>query len=126
MAKANARSRVHRRAYMDYVGVKRFGADGVADGETRFVGLFTAEAYDKAAAQVPLLRRKVGRPPVRLEVEDSIDEETANAIIMAARQHWFEGAAGAAAVCNAGAVGVRLLVSEAAFCCSRCSDCAFC
>ena len=28
--------------------------------------------------------------------EDSIDEETANAIIMAARQHWFEGEEGAA------------------------------
>jgi glutamate dehydrogenase len=47
VAKANVRSRVHRRAYMDYVGVKRFGADGRPSGETRFVGLFTAEAYDK-------------------------------------------------------------------------------
>ena len=26
---------------------------------TRFVGLFTAEAYDKAASEVPLIRRKV-------------------------------------------------------------------
>ena len=30
VAKANIRSRVHRRAYMDYVGVKRYGADGKA------------------------------------------------------------------------------------------------
>jgi glutamate dehydrogenase len=59
VAKANVRSRVHRRAYMDYVGVKRFGPDGRASGETRFVGLFTAEAYDKAASEVPLIRRKV-------------------------------------------------------------------
>jgi glutamate dehydrogenase len=59
VAKANARSRVHRRAYMDYVGVKRFGPDGRPSGETRFVGLFTAEAYDRSAAQVPLIRRKV-------------------------------------------------------------------
>ncbi|KQW86415.1 NAD-glutamate dehydrogenase [Brevundimonas sp. Root1279] len=59
VAKANARSRVHRRAYMDYIGVKRFGADGRPSGETRFVGLFTAEAYDKAATEVPLIRRKV-------------------------------------------------------------------
>ncbi|GAA0614698.1 NAD-glutamate dehydrogenase [Brevundimonas kwangchunensis] len=59
VAKANIRSRVHRRAYMDYVGVKRFGPDGRASGETRFVGLFTAEAYDKAAHEVPLIRRKV-------------------------------------------------------------------
>lgn len=59
VAKANVRSRVHRRAYMDYVGAKRFGDDGRPSGETRFVGLFTAEAYDKAAHEVPLIRRKV-------------------------------------------------------------------
>lgn len=59
VAKANIRSRVHRRAYMDYVGVKRYGPDGRASGETRFVGLFTAEAYDRAAGEVPLVRRKV-------------------------------------------------------------------
>lgn len=59
VAKANVRSRVHRRAYMDYVGVKRFGDDGRPSGETRFVGLFTAEAYDKAAVEVPLIRAKV-------------------------------------------------------------------
>jgi glutamate dehydrogenase len=65
VAKANLRSRVHRRAYMDYVGVKRYGADGKATGETRFVGLFTAEAYDKAAHAVPLLRRKVANALTR-------------------------------------------------------------
>jgi glutamate dehydrogenase len=59
VAKANIRSRVHRRAYMDYIGVKRYGADGRPSGETRYVGLFTAEAYDSAASQVPLIRAKV-------------------------------------------------------------------
>ncbi|MGZ9100057.1 MAG: NAD-glutamate dehydrogenase, partial [Brevundimonas sp.] len=65
VAKANVRSRVHRRAYMDYIGVKRFGPDGRPSGETRFVGLFTAEAYDKTATQVPLVRRKVANALVR-------------------------------------------------------------
>ena len=65
VAKANLRSRVHRRAYMDYVGVKRYGADGRPSGETRFVGLFTAEAYDKTASQVPLIRRKVANALAR-------------------------------------------------------------
>ena len=65
VAKANVRSRVHRRSYMDYVGVKRFGADGRPSGETRFVGLFTAEAYDKAASEVPLIRRKVANALAR-------------------------------------------------------------
>jgi len=65
VAKANIRSRVHRRAYMDYVGVKRYGDDGRPSGETRFVGLFTAEAYDRAASEVPLVRRKVANALAR-------------------------------------------------------------
>ncbi|MDB5422152.1 MAG: NAD-glutamate dehydrogenase, partial [Brevundimonas sp.] len=65
VAKANIRSRVHRRAYMDYVGVKRYGDDGRPSGETRFVGLFTAEAYDRAASDVPLVRRKVANALAR-------------------------------------------------------------
>ena len=60
VAKSNLRSRVHRRAYMDYIGVRRYGADGLASGEVRFVGLFTAEAYDQSARDIPMLRRKVG------------------------------------------------------------------
>jgi glutamate dehydrogenase len=59
VAKSNLRSRVHRRAYMDYVGVRRYGADGRASGEIRFVGLFTSEAYDTPTLDVPLIRRKV-------------------------------------------------------------------
>ncbi|HWU80547.1 MAG TPA: NAD-glutamate dehydrogenase, partial [Caulobacter sp.] len=59
VAKSNLRSRVHRRGYMDYVGVRRYGADGKAAGEVRFVGLFTAEAYETPAHAVPLVRRKV-------------------------------------------------------------------
>ncbi|MBD3836862.1 NAD-glutamate dehydrogenase [Brevundimonas sp.] len=67
VAKANLRSRVHRRAYMDYVGVKRYGLDGKAAGETRFVGLFTAEAYDRVASDVPLVRRKVANALARAD-----------------------------------------------------------
>ncbi len=58
VAKSNVRSRVHRRTYMDYIGVKRYGPDGRASGEVRFVGLFTAEAYEQPIANVPLIRRK--------------------------------------------------------------------
>ncbi|WP_374657304.1 NAD-glutamate dehydrogenase [Phenylobacterium sp.] len=61
VAKSNLRSRVHRRGYMDYVGVKRYGADGKPSGEIRFVGLFTAEAYDEPAHEVPLIRAKLAR-----------------------------------------------------------------
>ncbi|MBY0447339.1 MAG: NAD-glutamate dehydrogenase, partial [Hyphomonadaceae bacterium] len=61
VAKSNLRSRVHRRAMADYIGVKRYGPRGEVVGETRFVGLFTAEAYNEPTREIPLLRRKVER-----------------------------------------------------------------
>ena len=59
VAKSNLKSVVHRRVYMDYVGLRRYAADGKPSGEVRFVGLFTAQAYDEPARAVPLIRRKV-------------------------------------------------------------------
>ncbi|MEM1103116.1 MAG: NAD-glutamate dehydrogenase [Pseudomonadota bacterium] len=59
IAKANAQSMVHRRSYMDYVGVKTYHPDGTPSGEERFIGLFTAEAYNKPATDIPWLRRKI-------------------------------------------------------------------
>ena len=59
VAKSNLRSRVHRRGYMDYLGVKRYDADGRAWGEIRFVGQFTTEAYDEPAHTLPLVRCKI-------------------------------------------------------------------
>jgi glutamate dehydrogenase len=61
VAKSNLRSRIHRRAVMDYIGVKRFGENGEVLGEDRFVGLFTDEAYDQVVRDVPLLRGKIER-----------------------------------------------------------------
>ena len=59
VTKANVKSVVHRRAYMDYVGIKRFGPNGKVVGELRIVGLFTATAYTRSINQIPLLRAKV-------------------------------------------------------------------
>ncbi|MDE2355370.1 MAG: NAD-glutamate dehydrogenase, partial [Alphaproteobacteria bacterium] len=59
VAKSNHRSRVHRRSYLDYIGVRRYGPDGKASGEVRFVGLFTADATDGAAGDTPILRTKI-------------------------------------------------------------------
>ena len=70
VAKANLRSRVHRRAYMDYIGVRRYGADGKPSGEVRFVGLFTALAYDEPVSEVPLIRRKVAQVLARANYAD--------------------------------------------------------
>lgn len=58
VSKSSYASRVHRRAPADYIGVKRYGADGQVVGETRFVGLFTADAYNEMTREIPLLRAK--------------------------------------------------------------------
>src|SRR5262249_4743383 len=57
--KGVVRSGVHRRVHMDYVGVKRFAADGSLIGETRIVGLFTSTAYTRSTGSIPYLRRKI-------------------------------------------------------------------
>ncbi|MBE7367463.1 NAD-glutamate dehydrogenase [Ramlibacter pallidus] len=59
VTKANTRSTVHRDGYTDYVGVKRFDAEGRVVGEHRFIGLFTSTAYSTPVGDTPLLRRKV-------------------------------------------------------------------
>ena len=58
VSKSWTRSDVHRPVYMDYIGVRRFGADGRVVGERRFLGLLTSAAYSAPLAGIPLLRRK--------------------------------------------------------------------
>jgi glutamate dehydrogenase len=59
LTKANSRATVHRPAYLDYVGVKKFGDDGQVVGERRFLGLFTHAAYSESIQHVPVLARKL-------------------------------------------------------------------
>jgi len=59
LTKANSRSTVHRPVPLDYVGVKRFDAEGVVVGEHRFIGLFTSSTYNQSVTQIPVLRRRV-------------------------------------------------------------------
>ena len=61
LAKATLMSRVHRRVACDYVGVKHYGENGEVVGETRFLGLYTAEAYNESVRSIPLLRRRMER-----------------------------------------------------------------
>ena len=65
-ARARAAARRHQGAtraapciaptYLDFIGVKRFAADGKVIGEHRFLGLFTSAAYSMSPRQIPLLR----------------------------------------------------------------------
>jgi glutamate dehydrogenase len=59
LAKANSRATVHRTAYLDYVGVKKFADDGTVIGERRFLGLFSAATYTESVLRIPVLREKV-------------------------------------------------------------------
>ena len=49
LAKANSRATVHRPVYLDYVGVKKFDADGEVVGERRFLGLFSLGRLHRVA-----------------------------------------------------------------------------
>ncbi|WAL72016.1 NAD-glutamate dehydrogenase [Kitasatospora sp. YST-16] len=59
LTKANSRATVHRTAYLDYVGVKKFNAAGEPVGERRFLGLFSSAAYTESVTRIPVVRRKV-------------------------------------------------------------------
>ncbi len=59
LTKTNNKSRVHRPAYIDYVGIKRFDENGHVIGEDRFIGLYSSSLYNNSAADIPLLKNKL-------------------------------------------------------------------
>jgi glutamate dehydrogenase len=59
VTKAMTRATVHRPAWLDYIAVKRYDADGQVTGEARFLGLYTATAYAAALEDIPQVRRRV-------------------------------------------------------------------
>jgi glutamate dehydrogenase len=65
LTKANSRATVHRPGYLDYIGVKRFDANGNVIGERRFVGLYTSSTYHENPQDIPLLRQKIARVMTR-------------------------------------------------------------
>ena len=59
--KSSTKSRVHRPAYMDYIGIKCFDKKGHVTGEHRFQGLYASSAYNQSTFNIPVLRKKVQR-----------------------------------------------------------------
>jgi glutamate dehydrogenase len=59
LTKTNNKSRVHRPAYIDYIGIKRFDEHGQVIGEDRFIGLYSSSLYNNSAADIPLLKNKL-------------------------------------------------------------------
>ncbi|RUR15894.1 NAD-glutamate dehydrogenase [Legionella sp. km535] len=59
MSKTNTLASVHRDAYTDYIGIKRFNSKGQVIGERRIIGLYTSAAYHTNPRHIPFLRHKV-------------------------------------------------------------------
>src|SRR5690606_27764541 len=81
VAKASMWSRVHRRNYADYVGVKRYDAHGEVVGKTRFVGRFTSEDYTRSPHVVPLIRRKIARVKDRMKAASRFSRRGLNVVL---------------------------------------------
>ncbi|MEZ8721354.1 NAD-glutamate dehydrogenase [Vibrio pomeroyi] len=61
VTKGNTASRIHRPAYNDYIGIKKFDKNGKVIGEHRFTGLYTSAVYNQTVETIPLVREKVER-----------------------------------------------------------------
>lgn len=59
ITKALTKSPVHRRADMDYIGIKEFDDKGNVIGEHRFLGLLTSRAYTTNPRVIPMVRQKI-------------------------------------------------------------------
>ncbi len=58
-SKSGTRSLVHRWAYPDYVGIRRFDENGNVIGEAGFLGLYTMRVYLERPEEIPVIREKV-------------------------------------------------------------------
>src|SRR3954465_5277155 len=65
VTKADSRSPVHRRAWLDLIAVTLPTADAGATRQLRFVGLFPSAAYTSSVVDVPLVRRRVAEVVTR-------------------------------------------------------------
>ncbi|WP_110458919.1 NAD-glutamate dehydrogenase [Shewanella algidipiscicola] len=61
LTKSSEKSRVHRPAYIDYIGIKRFDKKGNVIGEDRFIGLYASNLYNRSPREIPLLAEKIQR-----------------------------------------------------------------
>ncbi|PJC87953.1 NAD-glutamate dehydrogenase [Vibrio sp. HA2012] len=61
LTKGNTASRIHRPAYTDYIGIKKFDKNGIVIGEHRFIGLYTSAVYNQSVFSIPLVGQKVQR-----------------------------------------------------------------
>ena len=68
-SKSGTRSMVHRFAYPDYVGVRRFNTAGDVIGEAGFLGLYTSKVYLEHPNRIPVVRGKVAAVIARANLD---------------------------------------------------------
>lgn len=71
LTKALTKSPVHRRADMDYIGIKEFDEKGNVICEHRFLGLLTSRAYTTNPRNIPLIRRKLTKVLEKSSLEEA-------------------------------------------------------
>jgi glutamate dehydrogenase len=81
ITKANSIATVHRATYLDYVGVKTFGAAGEVTGEHRFLGLWTSSVYARSPREIPVLSGKLAEVVKRFRL--AADSHDAKAVLHA-------------------------------------------
>lgn len=59
LTKTTSLARVHRPAYIDYIGIKAFNKEGDVVGEHRFLGLYSAALYNSSVMDIPVLGQKI-------------------------------------------------------------------
>ncbi|HSC02604.1 MAG TPA: NAD-glutamate dehydrogenase [Solirubrobacteraceae bacterium] len=104
LTKANSASPVHRPAYLDYIGIKKYAEDGTVIGERRFVGLYTTAAYKSSPRTIPIIRGKVqgvvkhaGFPPAshdRKALEEILEAYPRDSLFQMETEELFEVAIG--------------------------------
>jgi glutamate dehydrogenase len=104
LTKANSPSPVHRPAYLDYIGVKKYAEDGQVVGERRFLGLYTTAAYKASPRTIPIIRGKVegvlreaGFPPAshdRKALLEILESYTRDSLFQMETQELFDVAIG--------------------------------
>ncbi len=80
--KSQTLSTIHRAAHLDYIGIKRFDAQGKVIGERRVLGLYTASAYHASPRDIPVLRQKIRQVCAALDyVDNSYKAKTLNFVL---------------------------------------------
>lgn len=64
-SKSSVRSRVHRRVYPDYIGIRVLDDAGRIVAEHRFLGMYTSRAYTMPPSQIPVVRHKIAEVMAR-------------------------------------------------------------